>query len=58
MEKKLVGLVVGSLQGKASAAAFALLAFVCIVAFFFFKKLDFDFGMPDPHSMDSTFFNT
>ena len=21
-------------------------------------KLDFDFGMPDPHPMDSTFFNT
>ena len=21
-------------------------------------QLDFDFGMPDPHSMDSTFFNT
>ena len=22
------------------------------------RKLGFDFGMPDPHPMDSTFFNT
>ena len=22
------------------------------------NELDFDFGMPDPHPMDSTFFNT